>query len=101
MTFKDQALADLPTFLNVDEFADTVDVDGVTMAGVLLADEAMGPPQDDGVTQLEQTLHVASSGFDVTPVARQRIVVNDRQADVLRVDEQQGLLVIRLRWFDS
>lgn len=101
MTFKEQAIADLPTFLSVDEFADTLDIDGVSMAGVLMADEVMGPPGDDGVSQLEQTLHVRASDFEEAPVVRQRLTINERPADVLGVDVQQGLLVIRLRWWDS
>jgi hypothetical protein len=46
VSFKDQAIADLPTFLNVDEFGDTVDIDGVTMACVLDNDEAHARRRD-------------------------------------------------------
>lgn len=102
LTFKDQAAADLPTFLNVAEFADTIDIDGVgTVAGVLMNDEAPGAADDDGVSQLEQTLYARASDFLDKPVVRQRLVLDGRQANVTRVDEEQGVYVIRLRWFDS
>jgi len=101
VTFKDLAAADLATFLNVNEFADSLDIDGSSVAGVLMNDEAPGPAEDDGVTQLEQTLYARAADFDQAPVVRQRLTVNDRQANVVRVDQDQGMLIIRLRWFDS
>lgn len=101
VTFKDQLLADLPTFFNVDEFADSLDIDGVTVAGVLDVDEAPGSAADDGVTHLEQTLYAKASDFVETPVVRQRMVVDGRQANVTHVDQQGEVLIIRLLWMDS
>lgn len=99
MAFRDQAIADLPTFLNVGEFGDALDIDGVTMACVLVNDEA--PTSDDGVSVLESTLYVSAANFAVEPEVRQRMSVGGRQANVVRVDEEQGMLGIHLRWFES
>ena len=99
MAFRDQAIADLPTFLNVDEFGDDIVIDGVTMACVLVNDEA--PDNEDGISLLESTLYVKASRFALTPAVRQRMTVGDRKANIVRVDEEQGMLVIRLQWFQS
>lgn len=99
MAFRDQVIADLPTFLNVGEFGDTIAIDCVPMACVLVNDEA--PTDDEGVSVLESTLLARAADFAVEPEVRQRLSVGDRQANVTRVDEEQGMLVIRLRWFDS
>lgn len=99
MALRDQIAADLPTFLNVGEFGDTVKIDGVAMACVLVDDEA--PGDQDGVSVLESTLYVRASDFAAAPVVRQRLTVGKRQADIIRVDEEQGLLVLHLRWNNS
>jgi hypothetical protein len=99
MSLRDQVIADLPTFLDVGEFGDTVDIDGIAMACVLVNDDA--PTDDVGVEVLESTLYARASDFVQLPVVRQRLTVGTRQANVTRVDEEQGMLVVRLRWFDS
>jgi hypothetical protein len=106
MTFRDQAIADLPAFLNVVEFGDTITIGaaadplhGVPMACVLVNDEA--PTDDEGVSMLESTLYARASDFAAPPVVRQRLAVGARLATIIRVDEEQGMLVIRLRWFNS
>lgn len=99
MSFRDQAIADLPTFINVDEFGDTLEIDGAAMACVLVNDEA--PTGMDGVTVLESTLYVRASDFVEPPVVRQRMTVGGKQANVIRVDQEQGMLVIRLQWYNS
>lgn len=99
MAFRDQAIADLPAFLNVGEFGDTLDIDGVTMACVLVNDEA--PTEEDGVSTLDSTLYARASDFTEEPAVRQRMTIGNRVANVVRVDEEQGMLVIHLRWYNS
>jgi hypothetical protein len=99
MSFRDQAIADLPAFLDVDEFGDTIAIDGVPMACVLVNDEA--PDGEEGVSVLESTLYVAASEFAVEPAVREHMTVGARKANIIRVDEEQGMLVIRLQWFES
>lgn len=99
MSFRDQAIADLPTFVNVDEFGDTIAIDGVAMACVLVNDETANSA--DGVSTLESTLYVRASDFVEAPVVRQRMTIGARKANVVRVNEEQGMLEIRLQWFDS
>jgi hypothetical protein len=98
MTFKDAATADLPTFLNVDEFANAVEIDGVPVACIL--DETETTHAADGVTVRETTLHARAADLP-EPVVDQRMQIGDRLANVTNVDEQQGMRVIRLRWWDS
>lgn len=99
MSFRDQAIADLPTFVNVDDFGETLVVNGTAMACVLVNDEA--PTGMDGVTVLESTLYARSSDFVEAPVVRERMSIGARLANVIRVDEEQGMLVIRLQWYNS
>lgn len=99
MSFKTQALLDLPAFTNVGEFGDTILIDGVAIACVLVTDEA--PDGDDGVTLLGSTLYARAADFAVVPEVRERIMVGDRPANITRVDNEQGMLVIRLSWFSS
>lgn len=100
MTFKDQVAADLPTFLNVEEFGDVVDIDGHQVACV---QEGNGDTQDsrEGVTNVDTVLFAMASAFYRVPVVGQRITVDDRPADVVAISEDQGMLTIRLRWWDS
>lgn len=99
MSFRDQAAADISTFINVEEFGDTVDIDGVATVCVLIDDETTNSA--DGVSTLESTLYVRATGFVEAPVVRQRMTVGARQANVTRVEDEQGILAIRLQWFDS
>lgn len=102
MSLKDQVIADLPTFLDVGEFGDAISIDGgAPVACVLVNDEAPGAEFGDGISLLESTLYARESDFAAPPVVRQRVTVNGQQANILRVDVEQGMLVIRLRWFNS
>lgn len=106
MSFKDAAIADLPTFLSTSEFGDVIDLDGDQVACVLVNDEAPGPSGDDGISLLESTLYIRASDEYKQPVVRQRVTITPaggdaRQANIIRVDEEQGMLVIRLQWFNS
>jgi hypothetical protein len=101
VSFKAQAIADLPTFLNTSEFGDVVDIDADRVACVLVPDEALGASNNPGVSQREATLYLRASDQYATPRVDNRITVNDQQWTVSRVDEEQGMLVLRLGWFDS
>lgn len=100
MSFRDQAIADLPAFTNVDEFGETISIDGTPMACVLVNDEASNNAQD-GLSFLESTLYVKASDLPAKPEVRERMSIGDRLANVTRVDEEQGMLVIRLQWNES
>jgi hypothetical protein len=100
VTFREQATEDLPTFLNVDEFADTVEFDGVAVACVV---EGNGDTDatEDGVINRDTLYHARASDFEVIPVVGQRLTIDDDKGDVIAVSEDQGILEIRVRWFDS
>ncbi len=100
MTFRDQATADLPTFINVDEFGDIVSIDGVAVACVR---EDNGDTQGtgDGVINQDTIIRARTSSFYNTPVVGQRFKIDDRQGDVVGVLEAQGIVELRIRWLDS
>ncbi len=102
MTFKEQATADLSTFLNVDEFADRVDIDGDQ---VVCSIEGNGDTvgDQDGVTNVDTVIYVKTADFyeDKHPVVGQRVKVNGRPANVIGVVDDQGILAIRLQWMAS
>jgi hypothetical protein len=100
VTLREQVATDLPTFLNVDEFGESIEVDGLPVTCVLDGAGDTEAPQD-GVFNRDELMYVRASEFDVVPVVGQRLTIDDEQADVIAVSEDQGMLVIRLRWFDS
>ena len=99
MALVDQVLLDVPTFTNVGEFGSPLLIDGVAMNAVLVNDEA--PTDFDGVSSLDSTLYARMSDFAVEPEVRNRMSIGDRMANVMRVDEEQGMYTIRLKWFNS
>jgi hypothetical protein len=100
MTFREQVAEDLSTFLNVDEFADSVDIDGVTVACVLVGNGDTEAPQD-GVINRDSLMYLRASDLDPTLVVGQRIVVDGVPMEVIAVDEHQTMLVVRVRKYDS
>ncbi len=104
MTFREQAAADLSTFLNVDEFGETVKNDGSPVVCVLEgAEDSDG--RRDGVIDRDVLCHARASSFYKVPVVGQRLTFGEgaaaREYDVVGVDEDQGMVHLRLRWFDS
>jgi hypothetical protein len=100
MTFREQVAEDLSTFLNVDEFADSVDIDGVTVACVMDGNGDTEAPQD-GVINQDTLLYLRASDLDPAPVVGQRITIDGKPSDVIAVDEDREMLIVRVRWFDS
>ena len=101
MTFREQAAADLPTFLNVEEFADTVEIDGVGSVACVVEGNGDTEATEDGVINQDTLLHVRASDFERIPKVGQRLVLDERKGDVIGVSEDQGLLELRVRWWDS
>lgn len=100
MTFRAQATADLSTFLNVDEFGESVDIDGAQVDCVLEGNGDTAAPQD-GVINRDTLLRARTADFAVVPRVGQRITVDGEQADVIAAADDQGLLTLQLRWLDS
>lgn len=100
MTLKEQLTADLTTFLNVDEFGELVDIDGEPVTCVF---DGNGDTEgnQDGITDVDTIAYAKASDFSTRPVVGQRLTIDEEQAQVIAVDEQGEILVIRLRWYDS
>jgi hypothetical protein len=100
VTFATQVIADLSTFLNVDEFGESVDLDGQPVTCVF---DGNGDTESshEGVTDVDTIAYVRMTDIEARPVVGQRLTLGDDQADVVGVDEQNGLYVLRLRWYDS
>lgn len=99
MTLKEQVIADMPAFFNVDEFGEVVDVDGVSMTCVLDGEATDIVP--DGLENIGTVLMTRASNFEEMPVVNQRMEIDEKPALVTAVDEQQGVAVIRLQWLGS
>ena len=109
MAFKDQLAADLGSVFfpgktgKPAEFDEAITIDGAYAVSCIL-DESEGQHSADGVMQWSATLYLAAEDLAM-PVVDQRLVLTTatatRQAGVVGVDVTDGLLTIRLRWFDS
>lgn len=100
MTLKAQLLADLPTFLDVGEFAEARSIDGGGAVPCVL-DEEKGTYTAEGVYLVASTLYVKTASLSAVPVVGQRMTIDGRPGDVVSVTEDDGLLTIRLRWYES
>ncbi len=108
MGFKDQVAADLSTFINVDEFAASIEIDGSAVACILdetegtnsLPGAARQPWYQEGTSERDATLYAQSADL-ATPAVGQRMEIGERQANVIKATVTDGLLTIGLRWFDS
>jgi len=108
--FKDMVAADIDsTFLNLDEFAEPVDVDGVMVDAVL--DESLTDKPDmgllgtadfaEGVYRKAIHMFVRLSALGYLPSARQHMHVNGKWHIVTSVTEDMGLLEVLLEVNDS
>ena len=82
------------TFLNMDEFADTHVINGVTVQCVIDTDIiSEGHPELQGVFLNTLTIYVSAS--DITaPVEGELLYLDSKMHIVRRVSEEQGMLVI-------
>ncbi len=105
MTFKEQAALDIPTFVNTDEFAVSIIIDGERIACVLEGQEDT-EASATGVINRDILMHAPTASFAALPTVGTRIIVDDgatpvKQADIVGVNEEQGIVELRLRWWDS
>lgn len=103
--FTDQVEKDLSAFIPLTggrgaEFDQVRDIDGVQVAGVLDADAEV-PDPETGIFNSLSTLHVRQEDLPAVPVIRQRLVIDGKPANVIKVDEAMGMLSIRLQWYES
>ncbi len=101
VTFKDQAALDLPTFLNDEEFADRLSIDGGEEVACVLEGAGDTEGGELGVIGRDVLMHVRTADFYAQPVVGLRLAVNEQQYDVIGINEEQGILELRLRWLDS
>jgi hypothetical protein len=99
LELKAQITLDAGVFVNTTEFASTINIDGEFVPCVLEDQET--PSGQDGTVSVESTLYAKTSSFDPLPLVHSRISIDGRMATVVGVDEEQDIIAIRLRWFDS
>jgi hypothetical protein len=102
--FSDQLAADLPVFLNPEEFGKvrSIDLDGAPVGSVAcVLDDERVPDDAAGVYRSESTLWLKASDLPSLPVITQRIAVDGKLGTVVHVDEADGMLSLRLQWFES
>lgn len=100
MSLADQVALDLPVFLAVGEFGAVRDVDGRSVA-CNLQDEQKATHVGDGVFVSESVLYIRLVDVAARPVITQRMTIDGKLGNVVHVDEAQGMLAVRLRWFES
>ena len=101
MTFKEQLAADLDIFVELDEFAQEVEVDGVTLRAQKISHTAA---KSQRLTETYDMLH----GSFVTlyfkrddynkkmPVHGQSLIVDGKRFDVLSSEEELGIVKLVL-----
>lgn len=102
-TFKEQVAEDLDTFINLDEFADEHDVNGVTVKCVVQSPTEQEMFQQGiaysgyEVTHGNLTiLHIKKDDFGETPVESQVVELDGESGLVKSCIEDMGLLSIYL-----
>lgn len=91
--------------INPAEFAGLIDGTPHTLNGVsvpcIVDDDTAEDHTAEGVFIDEFLLYVETRHLSPIPVPTQRLVIDGRKASVIHVDDTDGQLVIRLKWFDS
>lgn len=96
MTFKEQIAADLDIFVELDEFAELVTIDGVTLRAQKLFSTAA---KSQRLTEQWDMLHGAFCTLyfkrddynKKTPVQGQSVVVDGKRYDVVSSEEELGI----------
>ena len=101
MTFKEQLAADLDIFVELDEFAQEVEVDGVKLRAQKLSHTAEKSArlteQFDMLHGSFVTLYFKRDDYNKKlPVHGQSIVVDGRRYDVLSSEEELGIVKLVL-----
>ena len=101
MTFKEQLAADLDIFVEIDEFAELVMIDGVTLRAQKLSHSAEKSQrlseQFDGLYGDFVTLYFKRDDYNKKiPIHGQSIVVDGRRYDVLSSAEELGIVKLVL-----
>jgi len=97
-SFKDIVAQDNGLFLNQDEFADSLIIDGREVTAVLdqISDGKSPLAYAEGVSLLTHTLFVSEAEFGRAPEQNQWLVINGLRYRVERVGEDMGMLTILL-----
>ncbi len=95
MGFKEDIAADLDqVFLDTDEFAQEVQVDGRTLTAIVNS-QGIKPDENPGINLSEVELHVRATEFDPLPRVGQKINYNGQDEwVVVQVRPSAGLLTI-------
>lgn len=102
MTLADAIAADLPTFVNVTEFGRSRVVDGTAVNCDLQdVEKRIGAAGQDGVYLLESVLRLRTAALVAVPVVSQRMIIDGRPANVVNVNDELGLVTIKLEWCES
>lgn len=99
MSFKTQIAKDIAkAFLNADEFADTHDIDGVSVVCVIDTDilHERSTLVSDAVFGNQIALHVSASALSDKPVHNQLMRIDDGLYLVREVAENMGMYTITL-----
>lgn len=99
MTFKEQLEMDRGIFINPDELAEIVIIDGVEVAAVYSQQPI--DDRENGIYSRKDELFVASSFFDAIPVPGMRLKINDSYLTVQTAKDIGGICHIVFEGVDS
>lgn len=106
MTFKEAAEDDMEVFFNLEEFADTHNIDGVNMPIIIDEDrlEELKHSKDtyiEGIYKARLLFLVKKSDFGGKPAKDTMIEVDDRTYRVIDSAEDSGVITIILGWYND
>ncbi|OBZ08924.1 hypothetical protein A8L34_22490 [Bacillus sp. FJAT-27264] len=98
VSFKDVVAQDIGLFLNAEEFAEPLDIDGREVTAVLdqVLDSKTPLAYAEGVSLVTHVLFVSETELGRAPGQNQWLVINDARYRVDRVGEDMGMLTIWL-----
>ncbi|MEH7122107.1 hypothetical protein V7127_02560 [Bacillus sp. JJ1773] len=104
MNFKDQLKKDLSVFINPNEFAEEVDIDG-TKVSVIIDNDKLKEHQlkmgGEGLVENGLLFHVKKGDMPFIPRPEQRMNFKESLCYIVDVQEDEGVYTITLEGFES
>jgi hypothetical protein len=106
MNFKEALEDDMEVFFNLDEFAETRNIDGTEMSIVIDEDklEELKVSRDihiEGIHEARLLIYVKKNEFGGKPAVNAIIEVDDKSYRVIDSSEVSGVITIILGWYEE
>jgi len=103
VALKDRFSSDLDIFFNINEFAETIEINGVDMKIIRDNEELKkrNLRSSDGVYIGEVLLYVKKSDYGIQPAIGEIVLFGGRKKRIVNVDEEESAYIIVLEEFLS